>query len=64
MDRRLVLLLLTAALALILGFVAFTPDQSLRLVIYGGYWAMLLLTLLFGWSLLKLVRDSRAGLRH
>jgi len=62
MDRRLVLLLSTAALALVLGFVAFTPDQSLRLVIYGGYWAMLLLTLLFGWSLLKVVRDSRADL--
>ena len=62
MDRRLVLLLSTAALALLLGFVAFTPDQSLRLVIYGGYWAMLLLTLLFGWSLIKVTRDSRADL--
>jgi len=56
MDRRLVLLLLNAALAVVLGFFAFTPEQSLTAVIYGGYWAMLLLTLLFGWSLLKLVR--------
>lgn len=62
MDRRLVLFLLIAALAVILGFAAFTPEQSLQAVIYGGYWAMLLLTLLFGWSLLKLVRDSRADL--
>jgi len=56
------LLLLTAALALIFGFVTFTPDQSLQAVIYGGYWAMLLLTLLFGWSLLKVARDSGAHL--
>ena len=62
MDRRLVLFLLIAALAVILGFVAFTPGQSLQAVIYGGYWAMLLLTLLFGWSLLKLARDSRADM--
>ena len=26
-------------------------------LIYGGYWAMLLLTVLFGWSLLKLARE-------
>jgi hypothetical protein len=58
MDRRLVLLLLTAVLAVIFGFVAFTPEQSLQAVIYGGYWAMLVLTLLFGWSLLKLARES------
>ena len=62
MDRRLVLLILTAALAVILGFWTFTPEQSLQAVIYGGYWAMLLLTLLFGWSLLKLTRDSRSEL--
>lgn len=62
MDRRPVLFLLTAALAVILGFVTFTPGQSLQAVIYGGYWAMLLLSLLFGWSLLKLGRDSRAEL--
>lgn len=58
MDRRFVLLLLSAALALVLGFVTFTPEQSLLAVIYGGYWAMLLLTVLFGWSLLKLARES------
>ncbi len=62
MDRRLILLLLTAALAVILGFVLLTPEQSLLAVIYGGYWAMLVLTLLFGWSLLKLARESWPGL--
>ncbi len=60
MDRRLVLLLLNAALAAILGFVTLTPEQSLQAVIYGGYWAMLVLTLLFGWSLFKLARESPA----
>ena len=58
MDRRLVLFLLNAALAVVLGFFTFTPDQSLQAVIYGGYWAMLLLALLFGWSLLKLLRET------
>ena len=62
MDRRLVLLLLTAALAVILGFVTLTPGQSLLAVIYGGYWAMLVLTGLFGWAMLKVVRDSWSGL--
>jgi hypothetical protein len=56
MDRRLVLLLLNAALAVLLGFWALSPEQSLQTVIYGGYWAMLVLTILFGWSLLKLIR--------
>ncbi len=59
MDRRLVLLCLSAALAVVLGFLTFTPEQSLQLVIYGGYWAMLVLTVLFGWSLVRIARDSR-----
>jgi hypothetical protein len=62
MDRRLVLFCLSAALAVVLGFFSFTPEQSLQAVIYGGYWAMLLLTVLFGWSLLKVARDSQAEL--
>jgi len=61
MDRRLVVLLLNGALAVVLGFFTLTPDQSLQAVIYGGYWAMLLLTALFGWSLLKIARESWAG---
>ena len=60
MDRRLVLLLLNAVLAVVLGFIALTPAQSLQAVIYGGYWAMLLLAVLFGWSLLKLARAELA----
>ena len=46
---------LNAALALVLGFFTLSPDSSLRAVIYGGYWAMLVLTLLFGWSLWRIV---------
>ncbi len=60
MDRRLVLLFLNAALAVTLGFFALTPGQSLTAVIYGGYWFMLLLTVLFGWALLKVGRTSWA----
>jgi hypothetical protein len=60
MDRRFLLLLLNAALAVIIGFVLITPEQSLQAVIHGGYWAMLLLTLLFGWALFKVARDSWA----
>jgi hypothetical protein len=62
MDRRIVLFLLVAALAVVFGFFALTPDQSLQAVIYGGYWAMLLVTVLFGWALFKVARDSWIGL--
>lgn len=61
MDRRIVLFLLVAGLAVVFGFFALTPDQSLQAVIYGGYWAMLLLTILFGWTLFKVARDSWIG---
>jgi hypothetical protein len=61
MDRRFVLFTLTAALAVILGFFTLTAEQSLIAVIYGGYWAMLGLTVLFGWSLFRISRDSLAG---
>ena len=62
MDRRIVLFLLVAGLAVVFGFFALTPEQSLQAVIYGGYWAMLLLTVLFGWALYKVARDSWTGL--
>lgn len=59
MDRRFVLFLLISALAIVLGFFSFTPEQALQMVIYGGYWAVLLLTVTFGWSLFLLARDSK-----
>jgi len=66
MDRRFALLLSCAALAVVLGFFSLTPEQSLQAVIYGGYWAMLLLCLLFAWSLRPIGRElwaERGGWR-
>ena len=60
-DRRFILFLLTGALAFLLGFVTLTNDQSLRSIIYGGYWVMLLFTTLFVWSLVKIFRDDWKG---
>jgi hypothetical protein len=60
-DRRLVLLVLNGILALVLGFFSLNPEQSLAVVIHGGYWAMLVLTILFAWSLTKVVRKSFPG---
>ena len=60
-DRRPILLLLSAALALVLGFVTFTADQSMRAIIYGGYWAMLVISVLFGWSMWKILRADWRG---
>ncbi len=57
MDRRFALLLASAALAVVLGFFSLTPEQSLQAVIHGGYWAMLLLCLLFAWSLRQVGRE-------
>lgn len=60
-DRQLWLLGLTGALALALGFFTLTPDYSLRTVIYGGYWAMLLIFALFAWMLWRIARASFPG---
>lgn len=60
-DRRFLLLVLTSILALILGFFSLTADQSLTAIVYGGYWAMLLITSLFAWSLVKLARQTPMG---
>ena len=46
-DRKLQLALLTAVLAVLLGFWAIPTQTGLQLVIYGGYWMMLLTTALF-----------------
>jgi hypothetical protein len=54
-DRRVILLLLTSITAVVLGFFSFTADRSMQAVIYGGYWAMLVIFALFVWSLIKLV---------
>lgn len=46
-ERKVQLALLTAALAVLLGFWAIPTNSGLWLVIYGGYWVMLLTTALF-----------------
>ena len=53
--------LLTAILAVVLGFATLTADQSLRAIIFGGYWVMLLMTALFAWSLWRVACDDWRG---
>ncbi|MBI2516136.1 MAG: glycosyltransferase family 39 protein [Opitutae bacterium] len=60
-DRRLILWALCALLALVLGFFTLTSDQAMRAVIFGGYWVILLLTVLFAWSLIRVVRTQLSG---
>jgi len=57
-ERRLLLLGLNSLLSVVLGFFTLTPDQSLQAVIYGGYWAMLVLTVLFVWFLFRIARHD------
>ncbi len=49
---------LAGVIAIAAGFLVFTPEQSLRIVIHGGYWWMLGLTALFAWHLLLIARQS------
>lgn len=59
MYRRLLLLLLTVALAGVLGFVSFTPSLSVKLVSVAGYWIILVTSLSFGWVLIRSFRGNR-----
>jgi hypothetical protein len=60
-DRRLLVLLLNIPLALIIGFATFSADQSLRSIIYGGFWIMLLFSGLFVWSLWRIAMQDWKG---
>lgn len=55
-DRRFQLFALVALLAVILGFVAFSPEAALALMTVGGYWAMLGTFSWFVWSLWRIWR--------
>ncbi len=57
-ERKLQLALLTAVTAVVLGFWAIPTDAGLRLVIYGGYWIMLLTTAIFVWALWRSLRPA------
>ncbi len=57
-DRRVLLFALNSALAVVIGFFSFSSDASLNAVTYGGYWAMLAISLCFGWVLAQNLRQS------
>lgn len=58
MRKRLFLFGLTALLALLLGYVAFTPLQAVNLVHHVGYWLLLLTVAWFCWLCGVSLRDS------
>lgn len=62
-DRWLQLFLLSAVAAVVLGFFALSDEHAMRAVIYGGYWAMLVLVVLFGRSLWRLGRPDPVAMR-
>ncbi|AOS44537.1 hypothetical protein Verru16b_01600 [Lacunisphaera limnophila] len=53
-DRWLQLFLLSAVAAVVLGFFTLSDELAMRVVIYGGYWVMLGLVVLFARSLWRL----------
>lgn len=62
-ERKVQLALLTSILAVVLGFWAIPTDTGLRLVIYGGYWMLLLTTALFARALWRSIRPTGAMFR-
>lgn len=53
-DRGLLLFVAAGMVALVAGFFALNDDQAMRVMIYGGYWAMAALFALFVRSLWRL----------
>jgi hypothetical protein len=60
-DRKLQLLGVTGLLAVVLGFWSIPAETGLKLVIYGGYWFILLTTALFVRALWRSLKPSWAG---
>lgn len=60
-DRKLQLLGLISAFAVILGFVAVGDEPALKFVLHAGYWVMLVLTGLLGWALWSAGRTAWLG---
>jgi hypothetical protein len=58
-NPRWIACFVSGLLALVLGFILFTPEQSIAIVIYGGYWWMLALSALFAWHLILIAREFR-----
>ena len=49
-ERKFAAAGLSALLAALLGFVVIPDDFGLRLVIYGGYWVVLMTVVIFVWA--------------
>ncbi len=64
MTKRLLLASLVGALALVVGFVTFTPWQAVTVVRLAGYWLVLLATTLFVVHLVRSFRGSGPVLRR
>lgn len=65
-DRHLQALALMALLSLVLGFLTFTPEQAITVVVATGYWFVLGVFVWFAWALWQLVpierwKSSRPG---
>lgn len=63
MPRRLLLLILVSALAVVLGFWSFTPKVALAIVRHGGYWFLLAAAAAFVVTLVRSLRGCSADLR-
>ena len=49
-DRRFIALIISAMAAVLIGFVLVSPELALSVITRGGYWMMLVLTAMAGWS--------------
>lgn len=58
MPRKVLLLALICALALVLGFWSFTPLQAVTLLKYGGYWMTMAAVVCFVTTTVVSLRDS------
>lgn len=56
-----VLAALNALLAVVLGFVAIPAERALELIRHYGYWAVLLVFVLFVWSVVRVFRRAEWG---
>jgi len=63
MHRRLLLFVLTSALALVLGFVTLPATQAMLAVRYAGYWFVLVATIWFGYHLVRSLRNDWPAIR-
>lgn len=63
MPSRIILLVLTAALALVLGLWSFPPQQAVKIVSAAGYWVILAATISFAASLVRSLSDLPSHLK-